>query len=724
MSMRAGSLVFAAVLLGCMLVGCGDDGAETGQSAPEPGADRRLGALDPGYVGNQACAGCHADVLERYERTNHGRSLTYLVGGPSPGVGGPRAPGPEWEWEGRVRSPQDGLYYGVETTASGPVQHETLEDADGWTVHNLTRPAHIVIGSGNQTRSFLSVENGHLTQMPLTWYSVQERWGMSPGFADANDRFNRPIILQCLNCHSDRPVLESHTQNVYRDLPGAISCERCHGPGRTHVEERTRGETFRTPEDPSIMVPTNLERSREMAVCLQCHLAGVITYPDGEDPTTFRPGMALSENRTVHVPALQFEDPDWVGIDSHPIRLARSACFEQSEMTCLSCHAPHTAGDELSEDHYSNACNACHTGSEGGRVPGPKPVPVCSRPVEDPAEARTGDCVGCHMATGGTSDVPHVRFTDHWIRRDPGPPLDPEEGRPVIESEEALALAEVGPLGRAAGRDGPGDRSEAERASLQADALFHFYETMHRHPGYLPRVVEAGRRALTTPGEPTREGRLALARALLELNEIPEAREVLETATEQSPEDPWGHFLLGALIEERLGDPAGALTHLDRALGLQPRFLPARAKRAETFYALGRFDDALLDLEGVVEEAPSERPRSWFNLGILHLERGDRDAAESAFEEASRLDPFHGDAAVQLGTLRMARGDLEGAEEAFRRAVTGDPENPAAHGSLAVLHLENGRIPEGIRSLRRVLELDPDHPQAQALLESLGVPDA
>lgn len=709
------ALAVAATM--ALLPACGET---PGEPHGEAHLDRLLGSLDPGYVGDQGCLPCHADLVERHGRTNHGQSLTLAVAtGRAPSAFGSGAlGGGESEW---IPSPYDGLEYRVETAADGtPVQRERLVGADGTLLHDLRIPIDLVIGSGNQTRSFLAVQDGIVTQHPLTWYSSREVWDMSPGYGEANDRFSRPIILQCLACHSDLPVLEPHTQNIYQDLPGSISCERCHGPGAEHANARRRARAPAAGEpDPWIVNPANLDRSREMATCLQCHLAGVTAYPDGEDPMTFRPGMALTDNRAVFVPELQLEDPNWVGIDSHPIRLARSACFQATEMTCLTCHVSHTPGSELPPDHYVQQCLTCHTGEDHAGTPGPNPL--CSRPdAVTAAQARSGDCVSCHMSIGGTSDVPHVRFTDHWIQRRPGPPLDPDAGRPVIESDVPLRIVEVGALGLRVDPELHMHRSVARTDALRADALFHFYETMHRHPGYLPEVIAAGERAAGQDDALTRGGRLALARAHLETGEVERARALLEEAVERRPDDPWGYLLLGALLDERLGDPAAALPLLDEALRLQPRLGEARTKRAEVLYTLGRRGDAIRELETLLRDDPLHRPRSWFNLGVLRLEAGDAAGALEAFRDAGRGDPLMGEAAVQEGSLLLAAGEMAAAEQAFLRGVTGDPENPAAHGSLALLRLEQGRVMEAREGLLRVLELDPGNAAARQMLEQIG----
>lgn len=716
------------LLLG-VLAGTGCRGEE-GQPLD---ARTSLGSLDPGYVGNEACFACHGEIVESYAETNHGASLTAFRSDEAPerlpaeGESPPASSGLD-DW---VHSPVDGLWYRAELQAGRLVQREVLPGAASTPVHDLAVEADRVIGSGNQTRSYLMVREGRVTQMPLTWYVAQEEWDMSPGYAEGNDRFGRPINLQCLSCHGDLPVLEPHTQNVYRQVPEAISCERCHGPAGQHVERRAAGDAPPEGEgDPWIVDPTDLERARELSVCAQCHLAGIIRYPDGQDPTIFRPGMELAENRAVFVPELQLTDPDWMGIDSHPIRLARSACYQASEMTCSTCHRPHTSGAALEEGHYRNRCVACHGGEQQSDRPEPassvsgEDPRICSRPgVASPAEAMSGDCVACHMSAGGTSDVPHVRFTDHWIRRRPGPPLRPEAGRPAIESPTTLPLVEVSSLGDRISPELLRHRSEGLQASLRADAVFHFYETMHRHPGYLPEVVSAGRAAEESggPGAPTGEGRLALARALLQLDSVAAAETVLSEAIDVRPDDPWGYVLLGALLQERRNRADEAIRLLRHALELQPQLTEARVELAEALHAAGERDAAMAELERVVGDEPLNQPRSWFNLGILRAEADDLAGAEEAFREAARTDPIGGaDARVQLGSLLMARGDLVGAEAHFREAVAVDDSLASAHGSLALVHLERGEIEEARARLERVLELDPDNGPARNLLEQIG----
>lgn len=57
------------------------------------------------------------------------------------------------------------------------------------------------------------------------------------------------------------------------------------------------------------------------------------------------------------------------------------------------------------------------------------------------------------------------------------------------------------------------------------------------------------------------------------------------------------------------------------------------------------------------------------NLGAAHLERGEVEAAEKAFEEALRLDPEYAIPSFNLAVIAGARGDRAAAERHVARAV-------------------------------------------------------
>ena len=90
------------------------------------------------------------------------------------------------------------------------------------------------------------------------------------------------------------------------------------------------------------------------------------------------------------------------GIASHGHRLALSACAKASgdKMTCTTCHNPHRRNKEM---EVNGGCKSCHQPDDCGQR----------------HEIGSSSCSSCHMHKGGTSDIPHVTFTDHFIRKNP-----------------------------------------------------------------------------------------------------------------------------------------------------------------------------------------------------------------------------------------------------------------------------------------------------------------
>jgi tetratricopeptide (TPR) repeat protein len=674
------------LLTGLVLHGCGGD-ATAGDRTVE-----RSTSSEASFVGSAVCADCHADVVALYAETNKSHSISRFD---------PEGAPERFPSEVVYNAPTN-LHYEALVRGDTLFQREFRLADDGRVVHEVMHPAAYVIGSGAATRSYLMKVNGYVTEMPLTWYSERAQWDMSPGYEEANDRFARKINLECATCHTDFPEHSQYAQNHYPELPTGIGCERCHGPGGDHVALRETGEGPAAGEpDPTIVHPGRLDRSAQLSNCQQCHLAGVTVFKEGEDPTTFRSGQSLWEHRTVFVPEQQLTDPDWVGIDSHPLRLARSACYQASEMTCTTCHAPHTAGRAVAPEQYDQACASCHDAPDH----------------PDVGADTTGDCVDCHMSRGGTSDVPHVRFTDHWIRRDPGPPLDPSEGRPAFESPEPIRLVALQEEGRSAHIMAQRTTSTPLDALETAAAYMAFYETMHRVPTYVRTVIDFARRGLAGGADHV-EARIALGRALADMGSPAEAERVFLEAAQAYPDDPWTHFWLGSLREEQ--GRADAIPPLQRAIEIQPYLIEAQVKLGDALFSAGRAAEARAQLERVVSLDPVHAPRSWYNIAVLLVSEGDAAGAARALEQAVHGDPDLVDAHVLLGSIRMEEGRLDEAELRFRAAIAADEESVAGYGSLGLLHLRRGDTAAARAALERALEIDPGNQDVLGLLRQIG----
>ena len=687
------AFLFAIILAGCQPA-TPPETPPIVEVVTQPGAN---------YIGDASCAGCHEAIADTYSQTHHKTGFASFDADTAP---------ESFDGITRVVDERRNLIYDVFLEGDSLKQRETRTDLNGEVIHELVYAADFVIGSGNATRSYLMQKNGFLTEMPVTWYVEKGIWDLSPGYRDANDRFSRKIILDCVTCHNGIPEHSPGTQNHYTDIPLGISCERCHGPASAHVAFWSAPESDRESDRDPLINLSERTRGEQLSNCQQCHLAGVPVYKLGEDATTFHSGQELAENRTVYVPEQHLVDPNWVGIDSHPLRLARSACYQATEMTCSTCHDPHRSRDQLPADFYNQKCQSCHNG-ETDTV-----THTCSRPDIPVQQAVTGDCVSCHMQKGGTSDVPHVSFSDHWIRRDPGPPLDATNARSVFDTTEPVTLAGLQEIGKSGHLLDKKEEDEPAEYLEKAIAYFNFYEQMHSLADYLPVVIENAHQGLAG-GADHPEARIALARSQAATDSMRSAIQTLQDAVVRYPNDPWVQFWLGSFLTEEGRTDAG-IGALQRAVSIQPYFMEAQVKLADAYVKAGWEEDAMRQLERVVALDPHHSPRSAYNLGLLLARQKLNTRAIQAFERAVKADPDLLDAHIQLGSLYLGNGRLVEAERSFRNAIEVDENNPTGYGSLALVYAQRGDVERARQLLQTVLRLDPGNQAARVVLERLG----
>lgn len=675
-------------------------GCSRADAPPPPPVPVAPAADTARYVGDESCASCHEDLYMSYHRTGMGRSVSRFDPATAP---------ERFDVETVIYHPGSDFYYEAYVRGDTLYQREFRRDAQGRVIHEQVYPVAWVIGSGNATRSYLMEVNGHVTEMPLTWYVERQKWDLSPSYEQRNMRFSRPIVSECMTCHNGLPEHSPFTPDHYTDVPLGITCERCHGPGSEHVELHLAGmgPAEGTP-DPSIVNPSRLSRDLQLSVCQQCHLTGVTVFKPGEDATTFRPGRPLASNREVFVAAEQVEDPERFGISSHAQRLARSACYLESEMTCTTCHDPHVPVAELGDDHFNQVCQSCHQPTEEAGV-------VCSRTAaHTAAEAMTGNCVSCHLQRSGTSDIPHVLFTDHWIRRRVPPARDPASIDRALIREAPLRLVrmvEGNPAGAAEVPDAGASAAEALEAAI---AYFTFYDTKHRIPDYLPKVVAQARAGLEG-GADHPEGRIALGRALLDQGDAAEAVRVFAQATTRYPRHA-GLLYWQGVASLQAGHPAAALPALQDAVGVQPAFTEAWIKLGEALQQAGRVVEAEQAYRAALAQDSVHHPAAWNNLGYLYLQTERLAEAAPMFEKALALDPDLTVALVNAGTLSMLQEDFAAAVPRFERALVLEPDYIPALGNLAVAYGRLGRYDRGVELLERLLRLQPNSSQASAML--------
>ncbi len=386
-----------------------------------------------------------------------------------------------------------------------------------------------VIGSGSHASCYLARVGDHLFESPICRYP-DRGYAMAPGYEEnPAPGFTRPVTIECLLCHSDKPLPIPGTLNGYRTpafSEEAISCDRCHGDSSAHLARPVPG---------SIVNPAKLRPAERDSVCERCHLAGAIRVLNpGKNLTDFHPGQALESAFTTYVAATPAGVNAPLRVISQSEQLAQSRCLiaNRGRMWCGTCHDPHDAPKDAVA-YYRGKCLSCHQQA----LPAPHP-------------ARTSDCTSCHMPRREAEDGGHTAFTDHRIQRRPQPesPAAPiqalrawrEPPAPWRDRNRALAWNYVGI------RDSSSAMlSESYRMLLPVEKAF--------------------------PNDP--DVLAALGNALLNRNQPSDAARIFERALSSRRDDPSleddaGNAYLKA------GDKPSAARHFEKALALDPLLLP------------------------------------------------------------------------------------------------------------------------------------------------------
>jgi Flp pilus assembly protein TadD len=215
----------------------------------------------------------------------------------------------------------------------------------------------------------------------------------------------------------------------------------------------------------------------------------------------------------------------------------------------------------------------------------------------------------------------------------------------------------------------------------------------------------------------------AIARAtavtLLPAYAGPASREAVEAAA-RSPEHLIRLAAASALEifepEERLRVGGRLLDDPVRAVRVEVVMpladLPPESMGDSQRVALGRALDDFYE----AQRANAERPEAHVNLGLMHVKRGQLEAARRAYEAALRVGPWFVPAYANLADLLRVQGQDEEGEKVLRAGLEVVRTSSALHHALGLLLVRQKRIGAAIESLRRAAELAPDDPQIAYVL--------
>ena len=365
------------------------------------------------YLGNGVCASCHKDIAANHERSTHAHTLRPVT---------LQKDGPFFRSTQSLTDTSLGCEYSTFVSEGKCVfrGRNALGKSD--------LPVAYVMGSGHNAYTYLSLNDPRgWVELRLSYYEKAKKWDYTPAqlpganLDRAAGRIQSGVMLtSCLLCHvttlrqepaplgPDGLPAGEGPPDMKNSLLG-VGCERCHGPGRAHVEQalkaqastpellaraKTAGQTYGM-EDLHKATPDAIT-----TLCGACHRT--VANAESSDPHT---EMNLSRFQGV--------------------ALSRSRCYQKSgTLSCLTCHDSHRNANS-DPAFYDAVCLTCHSGDRKGekekRRKGEEETQseIGNRKSEIgkvcPVNPRAG-CTGCHMPQQTIADIPHVRYTNHWIK--------------------------------------------------------------------------------------------------------------------------------------------------------------------------------------------------------------------------------------------------------------------------------------------------------------------
>jgi Flp pilus assembly protein TadD len=725
------------------------------------------------YVGGAQCAGCHAPEAELWRNSHH--SLAMQLATPATVLA--NFNNPRFTKNGVVSTffQRDGQYYVRTDGADGrladfrvaytfgiqPLQQYLLELPQGrlqaLSIAWDTRPK----SQGGQRWFHLYPGEKIDHRDVLHWTGPAQNWNH-----------------MCADCHSTnlqknyRPD-QDRFETTWIDV--SVSCEACHGPGSLHLawaKADAKGAdpshgltvTFESPlglwafqnGNPIAKRQQVAGTQAEIETCGRCHSRRAQLWPD------YQPGDSVEQTFRVAL----LDDGLYYDDGQNLDEVYEYGSFLQSRMfaagvTCSNCHDPHS-GRRRAEGNA--LCAQCHLASHYD-----SPQHHFHRADSDAAR-----CVSCHMVQR-TYMVIHGR-RDHSLRV-PRPDLSEKVGAPNActgchENRDARWAAQAivrwygperhrGPRYAEAIHAGRNSLPGAEQAltTVIADETVPAIAratAVSLLPQYLsakslPIIVEASkdRNALV---------RRAAMEALTGLD--PQIRVPIAFRLLADPIRSVRLEALGGLLDS----PPGALTAdqqqtLDAAVTEYRRVQALNADRADAHVNLGMLEMRLGNrqaaqqaYEKAIELQPSFVP-SYINLADLYRSQGDEAKAEQTLRTGLQVDAHAAELHEALGLALVRQKRLREATNELARAAQLQPDNSRytyvhaialngigdVRGAIKVLgtaHVHhpgdrqivmalveyNARVGEraaAIRWAKTLVALSPGDQRAQALLRQL-----
>jgi predicted CXXCH cytochrome family protein len=433
-------------------------------ASPQPSVVEGESAVHlPGYAGSAACKLCHAGIYEQWMQTGMskmlrpyqpqnvigdfvgnnefyaGDDITYLYG------------------ELRILPAPDRKPFARMVLRGGRHYFEIKQSDEQW----HTYPVDYTIGSKWQQAYATTLPNGEIHVFPIQYSAIQKKWVnywkvIDVSGSERSNPFSWEKLdnatnykINCAICHTSQLRntgigVRDSDQLVFRE-PG-IDCEMCHGPAGKHVAAMHAGNMYaKNPLDPPVAFG-KISNRQFVSICAQCHMqSNLHTASPQQERNYSSTGTFFLTNESLPLDEVSrkgfYKDGRFNQTTFIVEALERSKCFRKGQVSCGSCHNPHSPDSNSNptslkfKDEPDRMCTGCHSNFENK-------VNAAAH-THHPIDAEASRCVSCHMPR--IVDGLLFRARTHQIDDIPNPEMTQRFGKEESPNACLLCHAEKTP---------------------------------------------------------------------------------------------------------------------------------------------------------------------------------------------------------------------------------------------------------------------------------------
>jgi tetratricopeptide (TPR) repeat protein/beta-lactamase regulating signal transducer with metallopeptidase domain len=215
---------------------------------------------------------------------------------------------------------------------------------------------------------------------------------------------------------------------------------------------------------------------------------------------------------------------------------------------------------------------------------------------------------------------------------------------------------------------------------------------------------------------------ISLGVSCFKKGEITDAMTHLNRAIDLDPGKAVAYFARGSVYYE-LDQLDNAVSDYTKAIQIDPEFAVAYQNRGSVYVKLDRFDDAISDYSKAIQVKP-DFALAYRDRGSVYGKRGRSSRAISDYSKAIELNPEDALTYTYRGTVYFSKERYQKALIDFNRAIELDPEYADAYINRGSYYHTKGKYRKALADYKKALELDPETAFARKLNKYLSYESA